>query len=164
MFEFLIKSGRAVMVPIYKSTYERRDDLKPFPATTISYRDHVIAWSKDLGRSIDYLETRPEIDRGKLAYEGYSWGAAMSSVMVAVEDRIKVCLLVLPGFFRQKCLPEVDLLNRAASEGSGLDVEWPLRLHLPGRDLAGADVPPAWHAQRAEAPRRLRNRPQHSPE
>ena len=32
------------------------------------YRDHVVDWSKDLGRSIDYLETRPDIDRSKLAF------------------------------------------------------------------------------------------------
>jgi serine/threonine protein kinase/dienelactone hydrolase len=113
-FDFLIKSGRAVMLPVYKGTYERGDDLRTdFPNTTSSYRDHVIAWSKDLGRSIDYLETRPDIDRGKLAYEGFSWGGAMASPMVAVEDRFKVCLLILPGFYSQKCLPEVDQLNFA---------------------------------------------------
>jgi serine/threonine protein kinase/formylglycine-generating enzyme required for sulfatase activity/dienelactone hydrolase len=113
-FDFLIKSGRAVMFPVYKSTYERGDGLDmPYPNTSNSYRDHVIAWSKDLGRSIDYLETRPEIDTSKLAYEGWSWGAAMASVMVAVEDRIRVCLLISPGFRLQECLPEVDDLNFA---------------------------------------------------
>jgi eukaryotic-like serine/threonine-protein kinase len=72
---FIVRSGRAVMYPIYKGTYERSDDLKVgFPNTTSSYRDHLICWSKNLGRSIDYLETRPEIDRGKIAYYGLSWG------------------------------------------------------------------------------------------
>jgi len=112
--DFLIKSGRALMFPVYKGTYERGDDLKSdYPNTTNSYRDHVIAWSKDLGRSIDYLETRPEIDRNKLAYEGLSWGAALGSLLPALEDRIKVCVLVVPGFYLQKCLPEVDQLNFA---------------------------------------------------
>jgi len=73
----------------------------------------VIAWSKDLGRSIDYLETRPDIDRSKLGYEGYSWGGAMGSIMPAVEERIKVCVLIVPGFNLQKSLPEVDELNFA---------------------------------------------------
>jgi serine/threonine protein kinase/formylglycine-generating enzyme required for sulfatase activity/dienelactone hydrolase len=113
-FEFPTKSGRAVMFPVYKSTYERGDGLRmPYPNTSSSYRDHVIVWSKDLRRSIDYLETRPDIDRGKLAYEGYSWGAAMASVMVAVEDRIRACVLIGPGFRLQKTLPEVDDLNFA---------------------------------------------------
>ena len=114
LIDFVIKSGRAVMFPVYKGTYERGDDLKSdIPNATSSWRDHVIAWSKDLGRSIDYLETRPEIDRNKLAYEGFSWGGAMGSVLPAVEDRIKVCVLIVPGFSLQKSLPEVDELNFA---------------------------------------------------
>jgi dienelactone hydrolase len=114
IFDFVIKSGRAVLYPVYKGTYERGDDLRSYcPNTTSSWRDHVIAWSKDLGRSIDYLETRSEIDRDKLAYEGESWGGAMGSLLPAVEDRIKVCVLIVPGFNLQKSLPEVDELNFA---------------------------------------------------
>jgi cephalosporin-C deacetylase-like acetyl esterase len=114
LFDFLIKSGRAVMFPIYKGTFERGDDLKSdLPNASSSWRDHMIAWSKDLGRSIDYLQTRPEIDSSKLAYEGYSWGAAMGSLLPAIEDRIKVCVLISPGFNTQMSLPEVDQLNFA---------------------------------------------------
>jgi eukaryotic-like serine/threonine-protein kinase len=114
MIDFVIKSGRAVLFPVYKGTYERGDELNSdYPNTTSSWRDHVIAWSKDLGRSIDYLETRREIDRNKLAYEGHSWGAAMGSVLLAVEDRIKVSVLIVPGFNLQKSLPEVDEFNFA---------------------------------------------------
>jgi eukaryotic-like serine/threonine-protein kinase len=114
LFDFVIKSGRAVMFPVYKATFERGDGLKwGYPNTTSSYRDHVIAWSKDLGRSIDYLETRPEIDCRKLAYEGVSWGAAMGSLLPAVEDRIRVCTLISSGFYLQNCLPEVDQLHFA---------------------------------------------------
>jgi len=114
LFDFVMKSGRAVMYPVYKGTYERGDDLKSdLPNTTSSWRDHVIAWSKDLGRSIDYLETRPEIDRNRLAYVGVSWGGAMGSILPALEDRIRVCVLVVGGFNLQKSLPEVDELNFA---------------------------------------------------
>jgi hypothetical protein len=38
------------------------------------HRDHVIAWSKDLGRSLDYLDTRKDIDGTKVAYFGNSLG------------------------------------------------------------------------------------------
>jgi cephalosporin-C deacetylase-like acetyl esterase len=37
----------------------------------------------------------------------------MGSVLPAVEDRIKVCVLIVPGFNLQKSLPEVDELNFA---------------------------------------------------
>jgi len=102
------------MFPIYKGTLERGDDLKSdYPNTSSSWRDHVIAWSKDLGRSIDYLETRPDIDASKLAFQGYSWGGAMGSLLPAVENRIKACVLIMGGFNLQKSLPEVDELNFA---------------------------------------------------
>jgi hypothetical protein len=69
------------MFPIYKSTFERGDGLNNvWPNSTSSYRDHVIAWSKDLGRSIDYLDSRADIDHNRLAYEGYNWGASMGSI------------------------------------------------------------------------------------
>jgi eukaryotic-like serine/threonine-protein kinase len=113
-FDFILKSGRAVMFPLYKTTFERGDGTKNgWPNTTNSYRDHVIAWSKDLGRSIDYLETRPDIDHDKLAYEGFSWGAAMGSLLPAMEDRLKALVLIAPGFYLQHRLPEVDQLNFA---------------------------------------------------
>jgi len=113
-FDFILKSGRAVMFPLYKGTFERGDGTKNvWPNTSSSYRDHVIAWSKDLGRSIDYLETRTDIDHGKLAYEGYSWGASMGSLLPAVEDRFRALILIGAGFYLQRRLPEVDQLNFA---------------------------------------------------
>jgi serine/threonine protein kinase/formylglycine-generating enzyme required for sulfatase activity len=93
MIDFMVKSGRAVLYPIYKGTYERGDALNSdIPNTTSFYRDHVIDWSKDLGRSIDYLETRPEIDRDKIAYFGFSWGGYNGPIIAAIETRIKVCV------------------------------------------------------------------------
>ena len=114
VYDYVIKSGRAVLFPIYKSTYERGDGLRQSrPNTTNGYREHVIEWSQDLGRSIDYLETRPDIDHGKLAYLGVSWGAAMGAVFPAIEDRFKAVLLDSPGFFPAPCLPQVDQINFA---------------------------------------------------
>src|SRR6185437_3904499 len=48
----IVKSGRVFMWPVFKGTYDRWDDLKLSPKDTSNYRDHVIDWSKDLGRSI----------------------------------------------------------------------------------------------------------------
>lgn len=112
--EFAPKSGRALLLPIYKSTYERRDALNSdYPAPTAFYRDHVIAWVKDLRRSIDYLETRPDIDTKHLAYLGLSWGAALGPTMCAMEPRLKTAIFVSGGFGFQRSLPEVDTINFA---------------------------------------------------
>jgi eukaryotic-like serine/threonine-protein kinase len=112
-FDFIIKSGRVVMFPVYKGMFERWDDFKIGHRESGSYRDHIIAWSKDLSRSIDYLETRPDIDHSKLAYEGLSMGAAMGAILPAIEDRLKVLILISPGFYLQRTLPEVDQLSFA---------------------------------------------------
>jgi eukaryotic-like serine/threonine-protein kinase len=114
-FDFMIKSGRAVLFPIYEGTFERGGGPGTiyWPSTTSAYRDHVVAWSKDLGRSIDYLETRADIDRNKLAYEGFSWGASLGAILPALESRFRAVALVCPGFHLQNALPEADQINFA---------------------------------------------------
>jgi dienelactone hydrolase len=112
--DFIIKSGRAVLWPILKGNFERGDGLtSDVPDSSSLYRDHVICWSKDLGRSIDYLETRSDIDRSRLGYYGFSWGASMGAMMPALEHRLKVSVLAGPGFTLQRTKPEVDQINFA---------------------------------------------------
>ena len=108
----VLRSGRAVLYPVYKSTYERGDGMESDVASVSStYRDHVIMWVKDASRALDYAETRPELDHSKVAYQGYSWGAVMGGILPAVEPRIKVCVLALGGLDFQRSLPEVDTIN-----------------------------------------------------
>ena len=109
--DFIIKSGRALLYPIYKSTYERGDGFDNATASTKSGRDHIIIWFKDLSRSIDYLESRRDIDIDKLAYYGFSWGSWMGSIFLALEERIKVSIFYVGGFFPFEVPPEVDQIN-----------------------------------------------------
>lgn len=48
-------------------------------------------------RAVDYLETRPEVDRNKLAAVGCSGGGQMAWYVTAVDERIKVCAVSHPG-------------------------------------------------------------------
>ncbi len=106
------KSGRAFLYPIYKSTYERQDDLKSdWPSETNLWKEHVIMWGKDLSRSIDYLETRDDIDTDKLALYGFSWGGYMSPIFLATEKRFKVCVLFVAGLLFSRTLPEVNPIH-----------------------------------------------------
>jgi len=108
----VLRSGRAVLYPVYKSTFERGDGMESDVAnTTSTWRDHVIMWVKDASRAIDYIETRPDLDHNKLAYYGLSWGAEMGAIVPAVEPRLKVCVLALGGIDFQRSLPEVDVIN-----------------------------------------------------
>jgi serine/threonine protein kinase/formylglycine-generating enzyme required for sulfatase activity/predicted esterase len=97
--DFLLIQGRAVLYPIYKSTYERQDgfNVTPPDLNRNSWRDHCIKWSQDLGRAIDYLETREDIDKNKLAYHGLSQGAIVAPILLALESRIKTGILEAGG-------------------------------------------------------------------
>jgi dienelactone hydrolase len=68
-------------------------------------------WAKDASRALDYAETRWELDHGKVAYYGYSWGSVMGALIPAVEPRIKTCVLALGGLNFEQSLPEVEVIN-----------------------------------------------------
>jgi formylglycine-generating enzyme required for sulfatase activity/dienelactone hydrolase len=113
-FDWVINSGRALVFPIYKSTFERGDEVRnDYPNLTNTFREHVIIWAKDVRRTVDYLESRPDIDRDRIAYLGLSWGAAMAPVYLAVEPRFKAAVLLVPGFYVQRSMPEVEAINFA---------------------------------------------------
>ena len=79
--------------------------------------------------------------------KGFSWGAAMGSVLPAVEDRIKVCVLICPGFNLQKSWPEVDELNFAPHvKVPVLMLNGHFDFFYPAGDFASADVPAAGYA------------------
>ncbi len=109
---FIVRSGRALIFPVYKGTYERRSEMQSdLQEPSNLYRDHVIAWSKDIGRTIDYLETRSDIDTKRLAYLGFSWGGAMGPVMTAVEQRFKTGIFFVGGLMMQAVQPMADPFN-----------------------------------------------------
>ena len=94
---------------------------------TAFYRDHVLDWYKDVARTIDYLETRPDLKTDNLAYYGISWGSALAPIMISMEPRIKLAVLVGGGFDFGKALPEVDPINFAPRvKRAGPDGEWAL--------------------------------------
>ncbi len=114
---FIIRSGRAVLYPVYNGTYERAVNPDPrrrstSERTSSDERALRIAWSKDLGRAIDYLETRSDIDRARLAFYGVSSGADAGVILTALEPRLKVCVLQGTGIWGT-WPPEIDLLNYA---------------------------------------------------
>jgi predicted esterase len=108
--DFIIRSGRALLYPVYQGTYERK--LPEVKQGLSADRDLAIQQAKDLGRSIDYLETRKDIDIEKLGFYGFSWGAWEGPRLIALEKRLKAAVLLGGGLHTtKKYLPEVDPLN-----------------------------------------------------
>jgi eukaryotic-like serine/threonine-protein kinase len=108
--DFIIKSGRALMFPIYKATYERHVENTEGPNV---WRDLTIQIAKDFMRSVDYLETRNDIDHERLAYYGISWGGSAGPRIVALEKRLKAAVFVGGGLAVEAAPPEIDTLNFA---------------------------------------------------
>ena len=98
ILDFLMASGRAVFVSTFLSTFERRDGFDLGHVKKNVWRDHCLKWSQDLGVSIDYLETRSDIDKDKLAFYGFSQGGIVGPVLLAMEPRIKAAVLEAGGF------------------------------------------------------------------
>jgi dienelactone hydrolase len=111
-YSFIIKSGRALILPTYKSTFERQDGFQSdVPNESVAYKDHVIMWVKDFSRTLDYLETREDLRSDRIAFLGASWGGLMGGIVPAVEKRIRVVVLNVGGMVMEHPLPEVDQIN-----------------------------------------------------
>jgi len=106
--DYLLKSGRAVMYPVYIGTYERKYERVPREGHQLT--DWAIKSCMDFKRSVDYLETRPDIDSSKLGFYGASWGGSMGGIIPAIEERLKVNVLIIGGF-NGALLPEVHAIN-----------------------------------------------------
>jgi predicted esterase len=111
--DFVIKSGRVLVLPIWQGTFERfRSPLRFTDAPTVQRR--WIDWRWDLGRTIDYLETRADIDAERIAYVGNSFGANYPLHLPTIESRLRAALLLASGLGTLVELPpSTDPLNFA---------------------------------------------------
>jgi hypothetical protein len=116
--DYLIKGGRAVLYPVYEDMYERRRTSST-PLTLIQNRDRLLHWSIEVERSLDYLESRADIDRNRLAFLGASLGSGPALRMSAYPPRVKAVIITSGGLGSPAGLccwpvpPEVDTLNFA---------------------------------------------------
>jgi eukaryotic-like serine/threonine-protein kinase len=109
-FNFLMRTGRAVLYPVYQGTFERGSAGGAGPN---AYRDMMIQLAKDVSRSVDYLESRSDIQSDRLAYYGSSAGGTYGPLLLALEPRLKTGILVGGGLNAHKQPAEIDILNFA---------------------------------------------------
>jgi eukaryotic-like serine/threonine-protein kinase len=106
-FEFLPLNGRALVYPVYKGTYERSMRLE----LTKQLRDGAVQWSKDLSRTIDYLNSRGDFDKDKIGFYGFSVGATYTLPAIAVEPRLHSAILLSGGLPDEVLPPETAPAN-----------------------------------------------------
>jgi formylglycine-generating enzyme required for sulfatase activity/dienelactone hydrolase len=93
-FDYIIRSGRALVYPVYQGTFERRFAT---PQSPMARRDIQVQQAKDLFRTVDYLVTRPDIDKDRIGYYSLSMGAYFGPIPVSLEPRIKVAVFASGG-------------------------------------------------------------------
>jgi predicted esterase len=103
--QFMLRNGWAVALPIFEATFHRGKVEAP-SSRTIEGRDLLFRQVREMRRSIDYLETRADIDADSLAYYGYSWGGSAGAIALSVEPRLKVGILNQAGMPRAR---QVDI-------------------------------------------------------
>jgi eukaryotic-like serine/threonine-protein kinase len=110
---FIVKAGRALLFPMYQGLYERQLSVRPSGPS--AWRDLIVQEVKDLRRSVDYLETRGDVDHERLSYFGVSYGARLGSIALATEKRFKAGVVWSGGLDPDPVpgLPEVDPINFA---------------------------------------------------
>jgi DNA-binding winged helix-turn-helix (wHTH) protein/dienelactone hydrolase len=114
----LLSSGRAIIYPIFWGTFDRFVGMPPdransgYPSPTF-IREGLTAWRKDLGRTLDYLQTRKDI--GQIGYLGVSTGAEFAPVMLAGEGRVKAAVLLSGALpVQMKLMAESNPVNFAS--------------------------------------------------
>ncbi|HEU4926945.1 MAG TPA: protein kinase [Vicinamibacterales bacterium] len=137
-FDFIMRSGRAAVYPVYQGTYERQIAGALGPSER---RDLYVQMAKDLFRALDYLESRTDIDVRHLGYYSLSMGAYFAPVPLAIDSRLKAAVLASGGLRYTGFPPEVHPTNFAP------EVRVPVLL-INGKD--DFQAPPAAQARLLE--------------
>jgi len=104
-WDLLPENGRAFISPVYAGTYERGGgDVSRFVKKNFVQR--FSEYLKDLRRTIDYLETRKDIDSESIVYLGMCSGAMMGPLFSPYEERIRGLILVSGGILNPVVRPK----------------------------------------------------------
>jgi dienelactone hydrolase len=100
LLNFIVRSGRMMVVPIWSGTFERNHDglTQRRHRVDSSRRELHLRWQKDLGRTLDYLESRGDVQSDRAAYVGLSLGSVLGPRFATFEPRIATLILWSGGF------------------------------------------------------------------
>jgi pimeloyl-ACP methyl ester carboxylesterase len=97
--DFVPRSGRVLVWPVYTGSHERYDDFHADPgpervSLALERNRHI---RDEIGRVIDYLDDDPAFDASRVALMGLSFGSILASFSLATEPRIKTAVLYSVG-------------------------------------------------------------------
>jgi pimeloyl-ACP methyl ester carboxylesterase len=111
--DFIVRGGRAMVLPIFKGSFERWDPFLEVQGEEYlrTFRMRMFHWRQDLGRVLDVLAARADIDVTRIAYNGNSFGASAAFPLIFLEDRLRAAVLGPAGFTYREMPPEADAIN-----------------------------------------------------
>ncbi len=94
-----IRSGRAIFSVAMEGTIDRprTTQFEEPDSRSSEYVDYAVSRVTELRRGLDYLETRPEIDRSRIAFEADSAGVWSGVILAAVDPRFRSVMFVGSG-------------------------------------------------------------------
>ena len=98
---------------------------------------------------MDYLSSRSDFDPQRVAYYGFSMGAAPAIPAVALEPRFKAVILLTGRVIRLR--PSAGgggVEFRAAAEGASAAARREIRFRFAGRDVTKATLRACWARRR----------------
>jgi eukaryotic-like serine/threonine-protein kinase len=126
--DFVVRSGRVLVFPIFKHTYERYEPAWPPGIFSIRHQT-VIEWYQDLARTLDYLDTREDIDSEAISVLAFSLGATIAPNFAALDDRLGPQIWLAGGLQRWT-------LNHPAET---FPINFLPRVNVPVLKVAGRD-------------------------
>jgi dienelactone hydrolase len=106
--DYFVKTGRAVVYPIYFGDHERGGGGSPYERRAMGGMEGPIRKYKDLIHTLDYLESRQDIDSEKIAFLGFSRGSFPGLVASILDDRIKTVILTAAGLAESSRIPQAS--------------------------------------------------------
>jgi predicted Ser/Thr protein kinase len=105
--DFLLKSGWALAVVAFDGAFERQWSAERMQSMSSveRYQLRLRHWREELGRTLDYLTTRDDIETRTFGWFGISYGASAMLPLLAVEKRIGAAVLYSGGVGINRDLP-----------------------------------------------------------
>jgi hypothetical protein len=113
--DYVVTGGRALILPIWFGSYQRfmRGEVDP-RLRADRERESALAWQRDIGIVLDYLETRSDINTQRAAFVGTSVGSFGQGIVLALEPRLRAAVLISSGIVRVETPhPLADFVNYA---------------------------------------------------
>jgi dienelactone hydrolase len=107
--DHVVKAGRVLVLPIYQGSHERWSPLDF--SDRVAYSRKMVEWRWDMGRTLDYLQTRGDMDVSRVGYIGISYGASYALPLLQAESRLKAAVLLAGGLPNRDLPPVTNPIN-----------------------------------------------------